>query len=263
MQKYLPATNLNTPCQRFHLNTTLESSQQSNASQNKTREPKKPYRKRTDAKVHSIINSDDPVLNQQNLYPENQSAQSMSKDSRREKLANPHLAIFRSDGLDPLHYSLVYNNVKETELFGTKRHLIANVGIRLGLGWMVANLAFVSVVDFHVIPQHLQIFIGLAAVGYIYTCYRFIYYRKAYRETVFRLYKENYGFNKKYVMIRPYMFTSSKQKVFTELEMKLDQEKHPERFQLNWRKYRLVPENFLPSHKSFLWEVLGHKYKPN
>ncbi|XP_069113647.1 uncharacterized protein [Argopecten irradians] len=262
--------------QNFPLPYLLSRGFRTTAAHNATHEPnshisgdqtkqarKKTYQKATSSKLHVIVDSENQKLDLNNLYPGGQRAQSVVKNaSQQTSKTNPHLSLFRKDGVDPFHYSLIYNNIKETEKFGTKHHLLKNVAIRLCLGWMVANFAFVSVVDFHVIPQHLQIVIVLAAAGYLYSFYRFYHYRKAYKETVFRLYKEKHGFNKTYIMVYPYRFTSSKQKVFTELEMKkLDPYEHPERFQVDWQKHRLLPDGFLPNHKSFLWEVLGHKPK--
>ncbi|OWF47358.1 hypothetical protein KP79_PYT01334 [Mizuhopecten yessoensis] len=248
-QKCIQATSLSVypPGHGHHVETT----------ENQTKPHVRNYLKKTFKKNRTTRKSEHVSLNPEMLQS---SEQKGSGDTSQQKTTNPSFVLYRSDGVDPVLYSLIYNNIKETEVFGRTRFGVANVFGRMCVFWMFGNIAVASVVNFHVIPHHLQIMIFAAFGLYSLGFWRFLKIRKGYREAVFRLYREKHGINKKYIMIKPYRFMYSEQKVFSESDLKkLDSEKNPERFKLDWRKYRLVPENFTEGHETFLWDILGQK----
>ncbi|XP_060075549.1 uncharacterized protein LOC132555212 [Ylistrum balloti] len=251
-QSYFPASCLYTSYCGFHMKTKREAAQQNRSvSQNKTlRESQDLYHKRTNVKH----------WNQEEFQSKVKSSHSLIDDIYHKQTSG-HLPLYKLDGLDPIQYTLIYNNVSQTEHYRQKRFAVTSVLARICICWMMGNMAFVCVVDHQVVPQHIQYIVVVSFILYMYGIWRFMKIRRAYMECILRLYRENHGLNKKYVMIKPYKFMSTKQKVFSQSDIKkLHPERYPEHFKIDWwQKHHLKPENFIMDSKKFLSQILGNK----
>lgn len=168
-----------------------------------------------------------------------------------------------ADGLNPSKYHLLYDNIESSKIVGT-RSAIKNIFIIISVVPMAVYFLWTLKIIYY-----LNMTVPLAFTAYSVFCACCLVYafhvmgsRKAYRETVLRLYLQNYGEMKNYVIVKPYMLTKTKKSVFWEFDItkiQLAGKSTQGCFRVNRNMHRLYKEDIVQGGESYCTEILGYE----